>query len=86
MKKIKKLDEVLFNAEALKELTGGGIFLPFCSFDTNGPEGCPFGSEFGVNSEPGPTPPPQEHGCGCAGCIWEDGGSGFSVGMAYGQM
>ncbi|GFI00952.1 hypothetical protein IMSAGC004_03363 [Bacteroidaceae bacterium] len=33
-----------------------------------------------------PSPPPQECGCGCAGCIWEDGGSGFSVGIAYGQM
>lgn len=85
MKKIKKMDEVQLNLEKLKELVGGRIFPPSCSYDTNGPEGCPLGTDFGVNSD-GPTAPPQGCGCGCAGCIWEDGGSGFSVGMAYNQL
>lgn len=24
--------------------------------------------------------------CSCAGCSWEDGGSGFSIGMMYNKL
>lgn len=70
MKKIRKIKKIKLNSKEMKELTGGNTLSPSTGV-----------SKFAIDSL-------ADSGCGCdcAGCIWEDGGGGFSVGMIYANL
>ncbi len=84
MRKIKKLRKIILNDSEMSDLMGGNPFEEcWCGYDSFG--GNPsLTRPTGTSTPPTPTPPPPPScSCGCAGCIWEDGGGGFSAGMAY---
>lgn len=93
MKKIKKLSVVHLKDEELSKIKGGYCGFSSCVYETcgeafvaNTSTNCQYvnystgsGSGSGGGSTGGGTG--TVCGCGCAGCIVEDGGTGFSLGM-----
>ncbi|WP_288324410.1 hypothetical protein [uncultured Phocaeicola sp.] len=79
MKKIKSLEKIRLSDKVIKKVEGTGFFPPSCFYETTGPEGCLF-PESNMNYGSG-SPLPPSCTCGCSGCIWDDGGTGFSLGM-----
>lgn len=76
MKKIKQLRKlILLSPEAKARIIGGYRCTLNIPTHDAGPDTPPY--------DPAPYPPadPTGCGCGCSGCVWEDGGGGFSVGM-----
>lgn len=68
---MKKLSKLTLSKKKLGEVKAG--------YDNNFPQGIVLKSRSTSDSSYG-------CGCGCAGCIWEDGGAGFSVGMMYNNL